>query len=245
MSKTIKLTTKSFISKAMAIHGCTYDYSKVDYKNSKTKVAIICPKHGRFMQRASNHLSGIGCRLCGINKSSNCSKYNTKLFIKKAMKVHGNRYDYSKVDYKNSRLKVTIICPEHGEFEQLPTAHLSGQGCRECGLEKLGKKFTQEQFITKSKLVHNNKYSYTKTKYKDARTKVTIICPKHGEFEQTAGKHMTGSGCVKCGNKKRHKSTTNKFIESATKVHGNRYDYSKVDYKNSRLKVTIICPEHG
>ena len=114
MSK--KLTTEEFIEKARKIHNDKYDYSKVNYKRSSEKVCIICPKHGEFWQRPNEHLSGYGCRKCAIEVIKKKEMKTKDDFIKKATKIHKNKYDYSKVVYNGSFVKVCIICPEHGEF---------------------------------------------------------------------------------------------------------------------------------
>ena len=106
-------------------------------------------------------------------------KLTTETFIEKARKVHGDRYNYSRVNYINSTIPVKIICPEHGEFEQRPAKHLSGQNCPKCS--KHYRKTTKE-FITEAKKVHNNKYDYSKVEYINGKTKVCIVCPKHGEY---------------------------------------------------------------
>lgn len=122
-----KQTTEEFIARAKAVHGDRYDYSKVEYVNSKEKVTIICPKHGEFPQTPQKHLYGQGCPICG-----NKPKITTEEFIKKALTVHGDRYDYSNVKYENASTKVCIICKEHGEFWQAPYTHLNGHGCSKC-----------------------------------------------------------------------------------------------------------------
>lgn len=122
-----RLSTADFIAKARVKHGDKYDYSKTVYINQTTDVIIICPEHGEFKQRPNNHYMGAGCPICSGNKKS-----NTVDFIAKAQGVHGNKYDYTKTDYINSKSKVIIICPEHGEFLQTPDKHLQGQGCPEC-----------------------------------------------------------------------------------------------------------------
>ncbi len=119
-----KLTKDEFIEKSKNVHGDKYDYSKVNYINANENVCIICPEHGEFWQKPNNHLNGNGCPLC-VRK-----KWDTKSFIEKAMEIHGNKYDYSKTEYKSTREKVCIICPEHGEFWQYPLSHLEGCGCR-------------------------------------------------------------------------------------------------------------------
>lgn len=127
-----RLTTEDFIKKAKAIHGDKYDYSKTVYVNQKTDVIITCPLHGDFKQRPNNHYMGAGCPVCSGNK-----KPDTDSFIEKAKAIHGDKYDYSRVVYKNNKTPVEIICPIHGVFKQTPDKHLSGQGCPMCAGEKL------------------------------------------------------------------------------------------------------------
>ncbi len=162
-----------------------------------------------------------------------------KSFAAKAIIVHGIRYDYSKVEYTRSNIKVTIMCPEHGEFKQTPAMHLYGSGCPKCCGNATS---TTEEFTTKAKLVHYDKYDYSKIDYINSATKVTIICPKHGLFYQRPNGHLRGDGCPTCVSTK---LTADKFIEKAREVHGNKYDYSKIDYINSATKVNIVCPKHG
>ena len=127
-----KLTTKQFIQKAKQVHGGKYDYILVDYKNNYTKVKIICSIHGTFEQRPKNHLNGQGCSKCSRIKVSESKRKNTQQFIKESKLIHGDKYDYSLVQYKNCTSKVKIICPIHGVFEQTPTKHLNKHGCSEC-----------------------------------------------------------------------------------------------------------------
>ena len=126
------MTTEEFIEKAKEIHKNKYDYSKVEYVNTTTPVTIICPIHGEFQQRPTDHLKGYGCKRCAAIKANESRKLTTEEFIRRARKVHGDKYDYSKTNYVNNNTKVTIICPIHGEFYQLPYNHLRGKGCRKC-----------------------------------------------------------------------------------------------------------------
>lgn len=124
-----KLTTAQFIEKSINVHGNKYDYSKVVYVNSYTKVTILCKEHGKFQQAPSNHIKGQNCPICAkLLKSMTLNG-----FIGNSIKIHGYKYNYSKVNYINSYTKVLIICPIHGEFLQLPTNHLSNRGCDLCG----------------------------------------------------------------------------------------------------------------
>ena len=184
------LTTENFIKKARFIHGNRYDYSLVNYKNSKTKIDIICLKHGVFSQTPDKHINAkSGCPYCAGNKS-NCEK-----FICKAKKIHGNKYDYSLVEYKNNKTKVVIVCAEHGEFEQTPSNHLSGYGCKYCANNV---RSTIKDFVSKAISIHGDRYDYSLVEYVNNRTNVKIKCLKHGVFEQVPYIHLSGSGCPKC-----------------------------------------------
>lgn len=239
-----KVTTESFIKKAIEIHGAKYNYDKVCYENAHKKVCIICPEHGEFWQTPNAQLRGKGCPKCGNINRGKAKRSHTNDFIEKAILVHGDKYDYSKVEYINNHTKVCIICPEHGEFWMIPSNHLRGQGCVKC----VRYVSDTSSFIEKAKELHGNECDYSKVKYVDSRTKVCIICPIHGEFWQTPNNHLNGKGCPKC--KGRHISekkyrTNDYFITKANEVHGYKYDYSKAGVIRSEGKSTIICPEHG
>ena len=245
------INKEEFIKRAKEIHGNKYDYSKVNYTKVTDKVCIICPEHGEFWQEARQHYRGQGCPKCGVNCRTEKKRDTNESFIKKARKVHGNKYDYSKVNYIDTKTKVCIICPEHGEFYLKPGSHINNKnGCPKCGKIKLSNslKLTTEEFIKRAKEIHGNKYDYSKVKYNSQKDKVCIICPEHGEFWQNPYTHYNGQGCPKCGIIKRSKTqskSTEKFIKQAIEVHGNKYDYSKTNYINSHHLVSIICPEHG
>lgn len=126
-------TKEQFVLDANGVHSNAYDYSMVEYINSKTKIKIICHIHGMFEQIPNDHLSGHGCRKCSDNRCVERLIYNTDLFVSKANIKHNNFYDYSLVEYTSNKEKVKIICPIHGVFEQAPCNHLNGQGCPDCG----------------------------------------------------------------------------------------------------------------
>ena len=254
------LTTDEFIERLKEKHGDKYDYSKIKYNGTKTKVLITCPKHGDFLMRPDKVKRSVClCPKCGYEHASEGHKKQptktTEQFIKDARKTHGDKYDYSKVEYVTAHEKVCIICPKHGEFLQEACRHTSGQGCPKCGREKLiGKNkntnLTTEEFIERGRKKHGDKYDYSKVEYKDRNTKVCIICPIHGEFYVTPAVHLgsNNGGCKKCRDEKlRKKYTSNveEFIKKAHQIHGYKYNYSKVEYIDSLTKVCIICPKHG
>ncbi len=195
-----KLTTQTFIQKVKEIHHHRYDYSLVEYINTRTKVKIICPIHGVFEQQPSNHIQGQTCPKCKYDQISTNLSHNTNIFIQKVKEIYHHEYDYSLVEYINNKTKVKIICPIHGVFEQTPKKHLNGQKCPKCsrisGSNK--QKNTIQEFVSISTKIHNNKYDYTLVEYINNKTKVKIICPIHGVFEQRPDCHIYGQGCPKC-----------------------------------------------
>ena len=190
----IKLTQAEFIMRSITKHGNTIDYSKVDYKNAKTPVQLVCKFHGLFKQIPWRHLQNkTGCRKCGRQLQINKRRKTISTFIQQALSIHKDKYNYQDVNYINSFTKIKIICKLHGEFWQTPANHLSGNGCPSCR-----NRYTTAEFIQQSKKIHNNYYDYSLTTYEHSLKLVKIICPKHGVFEQCARNHLSGKGCYKC-----------------------------------------------
>ena len=216
--------TELFISKANNIHKNRYDYSKVDYINAKTKITIICREHGEFQQTPSNHLSRFNCQKCANNL-----KLNTTIFIEKAKQIHGDKYDYTKVNYINSNTQIIIICKVHGEFSQIPDFHIN----RKCGCPKCSNNVKSDllEFIEKSKKIHNNKYDYSKVNYINNYTNVVITCKKHGEFLQTPDLHINKKcGCPSCINK-----TEFKFFSKIQELYPTIKRQYKVEWCKNKL----------
>jgi hypothetical protein len=248
----MQLTTEQFIERAQAKHGDKFDYTETVYVNSETPVAVICPEHGQSKQLPNNHLAGSGCAECAYTQRGISRRSNTKDFIRRARKVHGERYDYSKVDYVRTGDPITIICAEHGVFTQSPANHLQGHGCLLCGHKNAGQYHKKDtlQFINAARKFHGDKYDYSESEYAGARERLTIICPKHGSFEQIAGVHLIKGGCLSCSYELRGLRASidfAAFLARAKLEHGDEYDYRLVDRQlaGGQTKVTIICREHG
>ena len=139
----------NFIKDSIKIHGDKYDYSKVNYEGSNTPVEIICSRHGEFLQTPSNHLIGSGCQKCANENQSKQKKLTNNDFIKKSHEIHGDKYDYSKVNYLHSHQKVEIICPKHGMFQQNASSHMKGSGCPICS-ESKGEKLVRDILLRKN-----------------------------------------------------------------------------------------------
>lgn len=193
-----KLTTEEFIKKANFTHNNKYDYSKVNYTGSK--VIIICPEHGEFLQDRA-HLYGNGCPKCKGEITGNLKRNSISLFIENANKIHNGKYDYSKVEYRNNKIKVCIVCHEHGIFNQRPDDHLNKHGCPECKKILIGNRtrLTEENFVRRSIEKHGSKYNYSKVAYRDQLSKVYIVCNIHDKgFWQLPKDHLQGNGCPDC-----------------------------------------------
>jgi hypothetical protein len=181
---------KEFIEKAEEIHKNKYSYDKSNYVNAKTKLIITCHKHGDFSQTPDNHIyTKKGCKECAGVK-----KYTTEEIINKFKKTHGEKYDYSFVEYKGMFEKIKIICKIHGVFEQTPKNHVEGKECGKCH----GRHQTTEGVLKRFEVIHKNIYDYSKVVYNNMKENVIITCKKHGDFLQMPDTHLRGCGCPKC-----------------------------------------------
>ena len=232
-------TNEEFINESKTIHSERYDYSQLNYISNHKKVKLICPIHGVFEVRPNDHLSKkVGCNKCN-NTSITKSKNVGKKIVDRFNKIHNNKYNYSLMNYIVTDNKIKIICPIHGEFQQSPHHHLIGAGCQKCG--NVYKK-TTEEFVKESKNIHGDKYDYSLCRYENNRTKVKIICPKHGTFQVTPNCHLSKMvGCKDC-----NKGQFEDFLAHSKKIHGDKYDYLQVKYiGNHRNKIKILCKVHG
>ena len=248
-----KLTQEQFISEATVTHGGKYDYSRVEYKNAKSKIEIGCPEHGWFFQTAELHRSGRGCLACRPMRVGESQKRAMReTLIERFRAAHGDRYDYSKVKYVDATTHVTILCPEHGEFLQTPNAHKQGSGCAKCARATEGANRAarvRAELHERFRIAHGDRYDYSRVEYVDRSTKVTIGCREHGWFQQAPNHHWKGKGCPKCADAERglakRAAARADILEKFFAVHGDRYDYSEFVYTRSMEKSTIVCSKHG
>jgi len=239
---------EQFISEVYAIYGNSIDCSNAIYINNHTDLEIHCTIHDlTFTKNPCVLLAGHGCSEC----SGKYYKLTTELFIRKSKDLHGDEYDYSNTIYAKSNENVIIYCKKHKiSFQQTPNSHLSGSGCPRCAIERTNNsKFSNtDEFIQRSSIIHNNKYTYDFVTYTGCQTKVIIICPFHGEFEQTPSNHLRGQGCPDCRLEyigKSNLSDTNSFIEKSKILFADSYDYSLTVYVNQTEKVKLICKKHN
>ena len=242
------LTFQEQLPSLNKIHNNKYIYDESTYINTKTKMRIICPIHGDFYQTISNHKRGDGCPKCRCVKIRQKNTLSYENILKEYRITHGDKYDYDPTTYINTKIKMKIICPLHGEFWQSPNNHKKGQGCPKCAKFKTKKIRSIDELITEFNFIHNNKYKYDSTTYKNMHSKMKIICAIHGEFWQTPSNHKNNHGCMICAIEERaknHKIKFNDFIKYSNKIHNNKYTYKKSSYTNASSKISIICPIHG
>lgn len=248
----LKIPWDTYKHRFLSVHGNTYDYSKVEWKGTETSILVICKKHGEFRILPQSHRAGQGCQKCSKESNIQYNKIDRGIFIKRSIEIWGNRYNYSNVDYVDSNVKVRIICPIHGEFQQLPANHYK-YGCGSCGrhdnvrTRELNERCKKE-FIDKSNQVHQNKYTYSRAEYTTAAIKLTVTCAKHGDFKISPNNHLRGKGCPECGKESARVSKIkpcDEYLRQYTTLYGDKYDYSSIEWKGSSFPISVMCKQHG
>ena len=197
-------------------------------------------------KHAAAHLSSKGCLDCGFLERSNKSRGSYYDFVNRATTIHNGKYKYPEnQEYINIRTLLNIECPQHGLFLQRPDKHLSGAGCLKCGHIKtaLTHIVSYDEFVKRSRLIHNEKYNYPDTNYLGNDVPIGIECSIHGIFKQQPKSHWDGNGCPQCFYIK-YAKTTEQFIEDANKIHNSIYKYPDT-YVNCRTPIRIECPKHS
>lgn len=229
-----------FIKKANIKYNSKYDYSYIDKLDSTSKLKIYCPKHNNvFYQLKNNHLnSDYPCKQC---KSEN----KTKEIIEEFILIHGDKYDYSLVNFVTRKTHVKVLCKKHNHtFLITPDKHINRkQGCPICAKErtKQSNSLNQDEVINRFRSVHNDRYDYSKVVYDNMHTKVIIICPIHGEFEQTPNSHQRGNGCPECNKGQDSLETMISKLPSKFK----NYDFSNSKYIDSTTPISVTCDKCG
>jgi hypothetical protein len=214
-------------------------------ENNKTIICEVPKKHSRRFFK-------VNCNICGEEKEARATAFkgckkccyannrsHKEEFIEKARTVHGDKYNYDLVDYINSTIKVKIFCNHCQDiFEQRPQGHLSGKGCNTCSVISLTS--NTEEFISKAKSVHGNKFNYHLVEYINSYTKIKIFCNTcKNIFEEEPSLHLYKPDCVLCNKNKR--LNKEKFLLKSVEIHGDKYNYDLVDYVSVGKKVQIKC----
>lgn len=246
-----KLTIEEFKKKFHEKFGDRYILDEAVYVNNKTPITVICPIHGRFEKRPDELMDGGKCPKC-----SKTNRMSESEFIKEATYVHNGFFTYENCGFKNVSSEVFVTCPIHGVWKPKANNHLNGMNCPKCSNEGIThtitmlpkrnastKRYNTDTFIDKCKSLYGDKFSYDKVEYVNNRSEVIITCLKHGDFKVTPNHFLSGRGCPKCAGNYRY--TTDEIIEEFKRIHGEKYDYSKVLYESTHKNVTVICKEHG
>ncbi len=243
-----KLTTEEFIKRAKAVHGDRYDYSKVDYVDSKTKVCIICKEHGEFWQRPSHHIEGHGCTKC----ASEANAAKMRVWTKEKCREEASRYSEMSAFRANSKDAYHAALKHKWLKDYTWLAYKVDISNK----SKERHSYSQEEIIEKLRSIFGDRYSYNKVVYKAMKVPITLVCHEkdvngveHGEFSMRPDNIFSGKqGCPKCWNDRRgviQRMPREVFVDRAKSVHGNKYEYYKVDYITTNSKVCIVCPIHG
>ena len=238
---------EKLIEKLKEIYGDIYDYSELVYNGYNKEVTIICKKHGKFTKKPAQLLQGYGCQKCRDEASKeNARKKHFEQFLKKAKEIHGDKYDYSKVNYIDTHTYVTITCPIHGDFKQAPIQHVSKHhqsGCPLCGKEK--SKLTQDEFLEKAKIKYGDKYNYSKVNYVNCTTPIKLICPEHGEFQRTPALFLNNCDCFQCKQDKKIKTYKEKIEKRNKEAFNDEYILDLTNVTDGKSSMEVICKKHG
>lgn len=187
----------SFVHKAIKIHGNKYVYNESEYINQTTKIRIICDCGNEFYQTPHKHLLGQGCPVCAKAKMG--KKLSLEQFIEKAIAKHGNRFDYTQVEYNGYDIPIKIRCLKcNSDLTQTPDSHLHSNGCFTCSMKDIGDLYrsSKSEFVEKSINIHGNRYSYDRVDYINNTSKVIIKCNSCNQyFTQVPTSHLSGNGC--------------------------------------------------
>ena len=246
----LRNTLDSFIEKAKDVHGERYGYDDVVYVNNRTPVKLLCPSHGYFEQTPHEHLSGCGCPSCGRASSVEKRRKATEDFITQAREVHGDKYDYSKVNYKNAHDKVCITCPIHGDFWMAPANHVrQRQGCPKCRPQRISqsKVKSTEQFIADAKAKHpDENYDYGEVVYTGNKNPVIITCPEGHRFLIRPNDFLSGHGCPECA--KRFGISEAIVLNALSTAFGNVIPQYKPKWLQSRTSyqsIDVFLPDYN
>lgn len=253
-SRTIEISKDDFLKQATEKFGEQYTYEKTNYINKNTKIIVTCKDHGDFEILPCRFLGDkYPCPKCANNRIK-----TTETFINEAIQKYGDKFDYSLVNYSGAYNQINLICHEldengneHGIFQTTPVKHLYGNDiCPKC---RQTYRYTMETCINKIKQIYKDKYDCKDVIYKNCEEPIILYCKKHGKFERSAHWLFThkDDACPQCRKEKIFENhptrilAANAFIEKAKKIHGEKYDYSNVNYITAKQPVSIICKKHG
>lgn len=231
-----KSTKQEFVEKSLKVHGTLFDYTQCVYVNAKTKMTIVCKEGHSFEQTPNAHLSGNGCGVCSKSLVGKWNQKTIKDFLEKALKIHGDKFDYSEVVYEKENLKVIIKCKNGHVFEQTPNGHLSGKGCKLCSMSEI---LDKDSFTILANSIHKSFYNYDSVVYVCRSTPIIIKCKEGHYFKQSPRTHLKGHGCAKCAGV--GSISRAEFVSKAKSKHSNKYCYDSSVFTKVTDKIDIHC----
>ena len=246
-----KLTQSEFLDRAQAIHP-DLDLSGFVYSGLAVKSTAICRTHGSFQTSWGTLKQGCGCPSCGLTSRVSSRTLDFYSWVSVAVGVHSDKYNYDQNSWKNAHSKVTIICPTHGEFSQIASAHSNrGQGCPKCADVSTGERsrLSQPEFLYQCSSVHGDTYDLSETIYLGMGKPIKVICRSHGAFYPRAGNFVNrSSGCPTCSKLRvgmlSRKSESSHF-DDFNNAHNGKYSYNRVYYVDGSAWVDATCATHG
>lgn len=251
-----RLTAEDVLTRFYERHGDRYDYSRVEYMDTRTKVVIICREHGPFEQGPAEHWKGQGCPPCARPRQTGAPPRSWEEVEPRLIAAHDGRYTYDGSDYRDSNSKIRATCPIHGDFWAQVASHLRGRfGCRECSYIERGqaKQTSFRDWLTSARERFGDRFEYDPVSW-NTHTNIGLKglrfrCPDHGWQEMHPNYHLRAPmGCPQCGRFEggsKRRLTTEEFIARGRARFGEKYSYEKTEYRTSTEKVIITCPEHG
>lgn len=245
-------TQEEFLTLAKSLRP-EWDFSHFEYRGEAAESTVICHKHGPFKMSGKRVLRGDGCKHCWEDRRGKAKRTPFQQFLDKCAEIHRGRYDYSSIGaWQGSSAKITIICPEHGPFQQIASLHMNGQGCQKCGYVRVAgaSRRSQGNFIKALKAVHGDKYNLDKVNYINSSTPVTLTCETHGDFSARPSNLLyRKSGCPSCAkeeNGKRSRLNFDDVVSRAINIHGDKYRYTQGVYTPGQPpQIEVVCKVHG
>ena len=254
-SNRTKLGASKILDRLREVHGETYNFEIPEDAVRQTKIKYVCSKHGSKFAKIDALLQGKGCRDCAVEARAANRTLTTAEWIKRARKVHGERYSYDKSKYVTGKTKLIVTCKEHGDFEINPSNHVSlKRGCKVCSggsflnADNSKKRLTQKQFLFKANEVAPENLDFTKSVYKDTRTNVTVTCKIHGDFLIRPGNLFQGGNCRHCSADlagKKHRVSKKQLVQRLKDKFGDLYEIDADSLTQATSKARLKCASHG
>ena len=257
MSKRRSLGAEEILSRLIKVHGNKYEFDLPAGVRTTTKISYSCELHGKKNRIVRELLTGKGCGECGLIASAQKRALTTEQWVKKARKVHGKKYDYSKTKYVNATTKVIVTCPDHGDFEINPSNHIQPtlkRGCKRCSggrtfnYDNSRKRLSQAEFLKRVSEVAPPNLDFSKSIYKGQKKTVTVVCKLHGEFESWPHNLFSGQNCSDCAaflSGKKRRVNAKEIEERIIQHFGDKYEIDKKSVKMATKRIRLKCNKHG